>query len=339
MVFANDQDNTVYMYEKTTEVSKGFSFGASNDSWSQSGKTLFRKVKSIQYGLDGKAYEYTLDLGAIPKTIKEIAQKYGWKFKTVINKNKALYPAGYSPNVAQPINPGQNYIPNNQATSNEKVNSNNHYNAPPPYEEPLPDKKGNLKKILGIISFGLLGLFLLLMLFGGNATPVGWAVCLGIFSVAFFLHKKFQNKGCLTHIILWVVASFILLIALVTFTKNDVNFTTAKIINSKMTTSVDSTGKPTDTVTSYSINAPELVASAELRNAPTNTKVKFIWKYVPQDLTITEFELDSGDNDPNIYVFSHITNDKPWPEGEYKVEIYIEDREEPDQTINFTVSP
>jgi glycine cleavage system H lipoate-binding protein len=40
-------------------------------------------VKNVQYGLDGKVYEYSLDLGAIPKTVKETAKQYGWKFKTV----------------------------------------------------------------------------------------------------------------------------------------------------------------------------------------------------------------------------------------------------------------
>jgi len=91
-IFANEQDNVIYMYEKTTEVGKGLSFGFSSSSSFQSGTTLFRKVKSIQYGPDGKAYEYAIDLGAIPKAVKETAKQYGWKFKTVLNKNKAMYP-------------------------------------------------------------------------------------------------------------------------------------------------------------------------------------------------------------------------------------------------------
>ncbi|HDQ93035.1 MAG TPA: hypothetical protein ENN89_02830, partial [Synergistetes bacterium] len=95
-IFANEHDNTVYMYEKTTEVGRGLSFGGGSGTSFQSGKTLFRKVKNVQYGPDGKAYEVKLDLGAIPKAAKETAKKYGWKFKTVLSKNKALYPEGYS---------------------------------------------------------------------------------------------------------------------------------------------------------------------------------------------------------------------------------------------------
>ena len=91
-VFADVKEHTVYMYEKTTETGHGLSFGGGMDSSFQSGTTLFRKVKSIQYGPDGKAYELSLDLGSISKAAKETAQNFGWKFKTVLNKNKAMYP-------------------------------------------------------------------------------------------------------------------------------------------------------------------------------------------------------------------------------------------------------
>ncbi|NLH00371.1 MAG: zinc-ribbon domain-containing protein [Clostridiales bacterium] len=101
LIFANEKNNIVYMYEKTTEIGHGLSFGSDSGTSFQSGKTLFRKVKSVQYSPDGKAYEYILDLGAIPKAVKETAKLYGWGFKTVINKNKAMYPAGYAPSFAR----------------------------------------------------------------------------------------------------------------------------------------------------------------------------------------------------------------------------------------------
>lgn len=97
-VFADEAANTVYMWEMTKEIGSGFSFGGDSSSSFQSGTTLFRKVKSVQYGIDGKAYEYTLNLGEIPKAAKESAKQFGWKFKTVIKKDKALWPAGYTPN-------------------------------------------------------------------------------------------------------------------------------------------------------------------------------------------------------------------------------------------------
>lgn len=92
LIFANEYDRVVYMFEETRETGGGFSFGSSASSSFQSGKTLYRKVKSIQYGPDGRAYEYALDLGAIPKAVKEAAKRAGWKFKTVLQRQKALYP-------------------------------------------------------------------------------------------------------------------------------------------------------------------------------------------------------------------------------------------------------
>lgn len=87
----------VNMWERTTETGSGLSGGFSGGSWTQSGTTLFRKVKSIQYGPDGKAYEIRFDLGAIPKAVKETAREAGWKFHTVLRREKAQYSAEQIP--------------------------------------------------------------------------------------------------------------------------------------------------------------------------------------------------------------------------------------------------
>lgn len=91
-IFADEASATVFMWELTSEKGSGFSFGFSGESSFQSGTTLQRKVKSVQYGLDGKAYEVNLNLGAISKTVKEAAKAQGWKFKTVLKRDKASYP-------------------------------------------------------------------------------------------------------------------------------------------------------------------------------------------------------------------------------------------------------
>ena len=90
LILLDEADKTVKMYEKTTEISAGVSFGMSGESSFQSGSTLFRKVKSVQYGPEGKVFEYNFDLGAIPKAVKTAAQAAGWKFKTVIIKKNAM---------------------------------------------------------------------------------------------------------------------------------------------------------------------------------------------------------------------------------------------------------
>lgn len=92
LIRVDEEDQTIYLWEFTQETGSGFSFGSSSRSTLQVGKTVYRKVKSVQYGPDGKAFEISLDLGAIPKTIKSIARDNGWAFKTVLNKHKAQWP-------------------------------------------------------------------------------------------------------------------------------------------------------------------------------------------------------------------------------------------------------
>lgn len=87
----NEKDKIVYFWELTKEIKSGFSFGFSSDSFSQSGATLSRKVKSVQYSTDGKAYEYDFDIGKINQIVKQTAKENGWKFKVVLSKKKALY--------------------------------------------------------------------------------------------------------------------------------------------------------------------------------------------------------------------------------------------------------
>ncbi|MDP3448139.1 MAG: hypothetical protein Q8S22_08800 [Eubacteriales bacterium] len=91
MILLDEGDKTVKMYEKTTELSAGVSFGMSGESSFQSGSTLMRKVKSVQYDPTGKVFEYSFDLGAISKAVKAAALANGWSFKTVIMKKNAMF--------------------------------------------------------------------------------------------------------------------------------------------------------------------------------------------------------------------------------------------------------
>jgi hypothetical protein len=95
--FLDEKERVLYYWETTKEEGSGFSFGTSKQSSFQSGMTLMRKVKHMQYGPEGKVYEVELDLGAITKAYKEAAKSKGWKFKVVLNRDKATYPNGYSP--------------------------------------------------------------------------------------------------------------------------------------------------------------------------------------------------------------------------------------------------
>ncbi len=90
-ILISEKDQTIFFWELTKEIKSGFSFGFSSDSFSQSGSTLSRKVRAVQYSSDGKAYEYDFDLGQLNQIVKSAAKENGWKFKVVLSKKKALY--------------------------------------------------------------------------------------------------------------------------------------------------------------------------------------------------------------------------------------------------------
>ncbi len=88
-ILVDEKARMVFLYEKTTEKSKGFSFGSSSESSFQSGKTLSRHVKGSFLGIDGTMVNYDLDIGGISKIIKSLAGKSGFKCKTVIRRKNA----------------------------------------------------------------------------------------------------------------------------------------------------------------------------------------------------------------------------------------------------------
>ena len=90
-VLVDEEEKTIFLYEKTTEKSKGFSSGASGESSFQSGKTLMRHVKGTFTGSNGVVVNYDFDLGEIPKAIKAIAEKNGFKFKAVIRRKSTQF--------------------------------------------------------------------------------------------------------------------------------------------------------------------------------------------------------------------------------------------------------
>ncbi len=231
LVFADDSTETVFMYELTRESGKGVSFGSESDSYSQSGATLFRKVKGIKYGPEGKACEYTLDLGAIPKTVKEAAKQYGWKFKTVLRKEKASYPAGYvsayTPSAQQnsPVQPqprqfcgncgtglaeGDSFcpkcgLPAGTAANPRREDASPGQNAARGTDENRVVKTGKRAGILLSISCVLVLVFYSLM-----AVPwIGWLMTIAVLAAFFLLARKAAAGSLLRTILLWVGAMIV----------------------------------------------------------------------------------------------------------------------------------
>jgi hypothetical protein len=75
----------------------------------------------------------------------------------------------------------------------------------------------------------------------------------------------------------------------------------------------------------------------DLKNAPSNTKLKAVWTGVevqdnPPDTVIDQKELVIGDG---TFTFSLVNNNPLWPTGKYKVDLYLNDKL--DQTLEFQV--
>jgi hypothetical protein len=107
---------------------------------------------------------------------------------------------------------------------------------------------------------------------------------------------------------------------------------TAKIENLRMAR--DEQGEQTTTAFGQQDNFYLL---GDLKNAPSDTKLKAVWTGVevkdnPPNTMIDEKELVTGDGN---FTFSLLNNNPIWPAGKYKVDLYLNDKL--DQTVDFTV--
>ena len=76
----------------------------------------------------------------------------------------------------------------------------------------------------------------------------------------------------------------------------------------------------------------------ELSNAPDDTAVKAVWSAVDVEganpnTKIDETSITSGSGQLQF----NLTNDGPWPVGEYEVDLFLNDEEEPARTLEFEV--
>ncbi len=248
-ILINEADNTLYMYEKTTEVGSGFGFGVNSDSSVQSGSTLFRKVKAVTYGPEGEVINIEIDLGIIPKTIKEIAKANGMKFKTVIFKKKAQYPNGVKPVFVQSI-PQQEIIEENaekkvEEKETEKIQSTPIGQVQQPAQKTIVEK---VPKSL-LIGIGILSVITALFYLLVSVNIIGWILGTGIIVGVFFLAKNI-GKPIVTFVLL--IPAFIVLFFIMALTMDS-------SINDGSNGSNGSFGQKMDNsknLVSYKINVP-----------------------------------------------------------------------------------
>jgi hypothetical protein len=77
---------------------------------------------------------------------------------------------------------------------------------------------------------------------------------------------------------------------------------------------------------------------AELSNAPDDTNVRALWTAVDVEganpnTKIDEVSTTGGSGQLQF----DLTNDGPWPVGEYRVELFLNDEQKPSRTLEFEV--
>jgi hypothetical protein len=105
--------------------------------------------------------------------------------------------------------------------------------------------------------------------------------------------------------------------------------TTATIKDAYLVTD-ESSGQKT---TSYTQDQP-FVFVVEQANAPDDTKVKAVWYSVDESGKATQFVEKEMTTGGSPVTFS-ATNNGPWPIGNYKVELYLNDKL--NKTLEFSV--
>ena len=132
-----------------------------------------------------------------------------------------------------------------------------------------------------------------------------------------------------TFLILPACAAFLVLVlSACSFSASSANISSAKM-------STDKDGK--NQTQTFSPNEP-FYCIVELSNAPDDTEVRAVWIAVKAEgadpnTKIDEATAKSGSGQLQF----NLSNDGPWPTGDYKVDLYLNDAKEPTKTLTFKV--
>lgn len=133
----------------------------------------------------------------------------------------------------------------------------------------------------------------------------------------------------MTLLYLPVCAAFLILaMSACSFSASSANISSAKM-------ATDEDGKnPTET---FSPDEP-FYCIVELSNAPNDTEVRAVWTAVKAEdakpnTEIDEAKITSGSGQLQF----NLSNQGPWPTGDYKVDLYLNDAKEPTKTLEFEV--
>ena len=126
-----------------------------------------------------------------------------------------------------------------------------------------------------------------------------------------------------------------LVIALVTLTMPACSFSasTANISDAKLASDEEG-NNPTK------VFSPDetFYCDVELSNAPDDTTVRAVWTAVDVEGANPNTKIDEASTTSGSgQIQFNLTNDGPWPVGEYKVDLFLNDEQEPTRTLKFKV--
>lgn len=139
----------------------------------------------------------------------------------------------------------------------------------------------------------------------------------------------------------WLIAVIIIAIVLVAlilgiiFGGGSCSVTTANLTDAAMASKIDAnTMEPITKTKVFAVDTPVIYATALLKNAPEDTKITAKWYYVTDDFDIASVDVMSTET--SQYVSFTLTQpDAGFPVGDYKVELYIDDKLS--ETLEFEV--
>jgi len=142
----------------------------------------------------------------------------------------------------------------------------------------------------------------------------------------------------LNAVFMGVAALFLLVIPLAAC-EGEVSFTTASLSEATMCLGVDDDKLPLDATDVFSTDTPEIFCSVKLSSAPPDTDFRAEWIYIGGELEdVTDYLIaDWGATvEETLYISVSLESpDAEWPRGDYKLVLYINDKEE--LSVPFTV--
>ena len=134
------------------------------------------------------------------------------------------------------------------------------------------------------------------------------------------------------------VIPVILMFLIMMFISCEFNFSTANVSDIKICERMEGNLCNTDLPVLSSVTS-QIFASCALKNAPSNTEVLFIWKYLEgSPLIIDEVTMNSGDKGTNLDIHSSLSRPyNGWPKGRYAVEILVDGNKENKKVKNFEI--